>query len=69
MNRWRQALQEQGLTYENTRSNGTRLVEIRLTESVSDASDAADPARKTCDPCGTCDPVCAASVVAGQGTV
>ena len=59
MNRWRQTLQDQGVTYENTRSNGTRYVEIHFSALESDASagsDANNAASNFCDPCGTCGP-------------
>ena len=39
MNRWRCELQEQGVTYDNRRSNSQRLVEVRFRDS-SDGSDA-----------------------------
>ena len=39
MNRWRYELQEQGITYDNRRSNSQRLVEVRFRDS-SDGSDA-----------------------------
>ena len=39
MNRWRYELQEQGVTYDNRRSNSQRVVEVRLRDS-SDGSDA-----------------------------
>ena len=39
MNRWRYELQEQGVTYNNRRSNSQRLVEVRFRDP-SDGSDA-----------------------------
>ena len=39
MNRWRYELQEQGVTYDNHRSNSQRLVEVRFRDP-SDGSDA-----------------------------
>ena len=39
MNRWRYELQEQGVTYDNRRSNSQRLVEVRFRDP-SDGSDA-----------------------------
>ena len=41
MNRWRYELQEQGVTYDNRRSNSQRLVEVRYS-SAGDSSDGSD---------------------------
>ena len=41
MNRWRCELQEQGVTYDNRRSNSQRLVEVRYS-SAGDSSDESD---------------------------
>ena len=41
MNRWRSALQEQGVTFRDRRSNSQRLVEV-VFSSVGDTSDASD---------------------------
>ena len=41
MNRWRCELQEQGVTYDNRRSNSQRLVEVRYS-SAGDSSDGSD---------------------------
>lgn len=60
MNRWRQELRNQGVTFENKRSNGTRSLHISFSavgSDASDASDAKDGGGKFCDPCVTCDPV------------
>ena len=59
MNRWRYALEEHGVRFENHRSNGLRLVDIIYSSDsdVSAISDGSLPCGETCVPSVTCDPV------------
>jgi hypothetical protein len=59
MNRWRYALEDHGLRFENHRSNGQRLVDI-FYSSAGDESAVSDgnlPCGEACVPSVTCDPV------------
>ena len=59
MNRWRYALEDHGVRFENHRSNGQRLVDI-FYSSVGDESAVSDgnlPCGEACVPSVTCDPV------------
>ena len=50
MNRWRYALEEQGVIFENHRSNGQRLLEISFS-SAGDSSDVSDGETTVCVSC------------------
>lgn len=59
MNRWRYALEDHGVRFENHRSNGQRLVDI-FYSSAGDESAVSDgnlPCGEACVPSVTCDPV------------
>lgn len=59
MNRWRYALEDHGVRFENHRSNGQRLVDI-FYSSAGDESVVSDgnlPCGEACVPSVTCDPV------------
>ena len=59
MNRWRYALEDHGLRFENHRSNGQRLIDI-FYSSAGDESAVIDenlPCGEACVPSVTCDPV------------
>lgn len=59
MNRWRYALEDHGVRFENHRSNGQRLVDI-FYSSAGDESAISDgnlPCGEVCVPSVTCDPV------------
>lgn len=59
MNRWRYALEDHGLRFENHRSNGQRLIDI-FYSSAGDESAVSDenlPCGEACVPSVTCDPV------------
>lgn len=59
MNRWRYALEDHGVRFENHRSNGQRLVDI-FYSSAGDESAVSDgnlPCGEACVPFVTCDPV------------
>ena len=59
MNRWRYALEDHGVRFENHRSNGQRLVDI-FYSSAGDESAVSDgnlPCGDACVPSVTCDPV------------
>ncbi len=58
MNRWRYALEEQGVYFENRRSNGQRILDVRHS-SVGDTSDESDEKTTlwdSCVPSVPCDP-------------
>lgn len=65
MNRWRYSLEEQGVFFENRRSNGQRLLDISFFSSAGDESDVNDvkhPCGENCVPsvpCVTETPLCA----------
>ena len=65
MNRWRYSLEEQGVFFENRRSNGQRLLDISYFSSdgdESDVNDAKQPCGEICVPsvpCVTETPLCA----------
>ena len=57
MNKWRYALEEQGVYFLSHRSNGERILEVRFVPPFSDASavsDAENGSTKSCDPCVPC---------------
>lgn len=59
MNRWRYALEDHGLRFENHRSNGQRLVDIFYSSAGGESavSDENLPCGEACVPSVTCDPV------------
>ena len=59
MNKHRFDLEVQGIRFESTRSNGTRILRVWLSDAsdANDASFATGGCSKICDPCVPCDPV------------
>lgn len=65
MNRWRYMLEDRGVTFHSSRSNGQRLVEISFSALPSDASDTKDAktgGSKSCVTCVPCDPAAEGNV-------
>ena len=66
MNRYRYELDNLGVRFQSTRSNGQRFLSVTYRDA-SDVSDAENTAPRTCVPCGTCVPATDAAPIEACG--